>query len=126
MRSRVAPPGDVVEGGVKTSDIVGPDEVAEMLAEVGWEGGRKSIFVVEVVGPQALLQPRRFIKYRAGLCEVEEGMELLPLCSIAIYSLLHTRTDFEEECDKWYGHGFFIFPFSIAMFCRKYMQSFKI
>jgi hypothetical protein len=39
-----------------------------MVAEVGWEGDRKSIFVV-VVGPQALLQPRRFIKYRAALCE---------------------------------------------------------
>jgi hypothetical protein len=61
---------------------------------------RKSIFVV-VVGPQAQLQPRRFIKYRAALCgEWERGMELLPLCSIAIYSLLHTRTGFEEECDK--------------------------
>ena len=30
------------------------------------------------------------------------GKELLPLCSIAIYSL-HTTSDFGEERDKWLG-----------------------
>jgi hypothetical protein len=73
LRSEYLPPGDVADEGVKSSGIVGPDEVAEMVAEVGWEGDRKSIFVVVVVvvvvGPQALLQPRRFIKYRAALCK---------------------------------------------------------
>jgi hypothetical protein len=99
-------PGDVAGGGVKSASAVGPEEVAEMVAEVGWEGDIKSIFVV-MVGPQALLQPRRFIKYRATQFEGwgVEGKELLPLCSIAIYSLLHTRTGFEKESDHCYVHG---------------------
>lgn len=98
-KNRVFPPGDVAEGGVKSCSAVGPEEVAEMVAEVGREGDIKSIFVV-MVGPQALLQPRRFIKYRATQFEGwRGGKELLLLCSIAIYSLLHTRTGFEKEVD---------------------------
>ena len=83
--------------GVKSPSTVGPEEVAAaaMVAEVGWD--IKSIFVVVVVGPQALLQLRRFIKYRATLCMVRGGgFELLPLCSIAIYSFQHTRVHMEK------------------------------
>jgi hypothetical protein len=40
-RNQVFPPGDVAEGGVKSASAVGPEEVAEMVAEVEWEGGHK-------------------------------------------------------------------------------------
>jgi hypothetical protein len=82
----------VAEGGVKSASAVGPEEVAEMGAEVGWEEDIKSIFVV-MVGSQALLQLRRFIKYRATQFEGRRGerKELLLLCSIAIYIVSYTR-----------------------------------
>lgn len=71
-RNQVFSPGDVAKVGVKSSSIVGPEEVAAaVVALLRGEGGVKSIFVVAVVvvGPLALLQPCRFIKYRATLWE---------------------------------------------------------
>lgn len=82
-RNRVFPPGDVAEGEVKSASAVGPEEVAGMVAEVGWEGDIKSIFVV-MVGSQALLQPRRFIKYRATQFQGGEGRERSYYCYAAL------------------------------------------
>ena len=40
-RNRVFPPGDVTKVGVKSSGIVGPEEVAAVVALRGWRKGRK-------------------------------------------------------------------------------------
>jgi len=85
---------EVAGSQVMGPSIVGSDEVAE----VG--GDTKSIFVV-VVGPQALLQPRCFIKYRATLCE---GWGRA--WSYAALRYIH------ENCDKCTCH------FQVAEFLR--------
>jgi hypothetical protein len=40
-RNQVFSPGDVAKVGVKSSSIVGPEEVAAVVALRGWRRGRK-------------------------------------------------------------------------------------